>query len=606
MSDVTRLPQPLQAWRPWLDWFAPQLAPQVGELLLRLHPLLGRFRAQQPGAEPEPDGLGDLRRRGPYERLLATEWLLAEELPDEFLRRAAANEHLFLAPRPRTRRAERLIVALFDAGPLQLGAPRLAHLALWILLARRAAEAGGELRWGLLQTPGTLHDATGAIRLQQLLEARTFTIASPSHAQQWKQWIAEQRMAMGECWLVGPELQEAPQRGVASHQVAIRRAPAGELLEVKLAERAAKRSLMLPLPAAAVAVPLLQGRFLQPTPERVNQSSSHRMSLQRPPLIAPGGHLVGVPDLDEPGMLVFRTAQGRGGKPPKKYRWARGADPLACVFHGNQLGALIADATYLYFWQMPKFGARTRPGREVFEAPPGSARHLPAAWVRQGGKEALVLIDRAGRLLRFPSQTAEGPECIDTGVLALAKTPAGSAVYVVSRAGQVWLREVNGLGAASVARHLGAAPKDEARVLMGIGGWHRGAGVCAVRMAREPGEQWTLFISGRGHASSSNEHVSLGSGLSGIAVLLHLPSMRHGIVALADNRSSLYWCTPAGHAPELLYTAPARIAQWSACPLSGVIALLTHDKHLVIYDAAQRQVRLLVHGAPAEAEDVLA
>ena len=605
MSDAT-LPQPLQPWRPWLDWFAPHLAPQVGELLLRLHPLLGRFRGHRPGAEPEPDGLGDLRRRGPYERLLATEWLLADELPDEFLRRAAANEHLFLAPRPRTRRAERLIVALFDAGPLQLGAPRLAHLAMWILLARRAAAAGGELRCGLLQAPGPLHDATSVSRLQQLLEARTFTLASPSHWQQWQQAIADQRMAMGECWLVGPDLLEAPQRGLASHQLAIRRAPAGDLLEVKLAEHAAKRSLALALPAAAVAVPLLQGRFLQPTPERLNQSSTHRLSLQRPPLIAPGGQLVAVPDLDEPGMLVFRTTQAKGSKPPKKYRWARGADPLACAFNGKQLGALIAEATHLYFWQMPKFGARSRPGREVFEAPPGLARHLPAAWGRQGGKEALVLIDRAGRLLRFLAQPAEGPECIDTGVLALAKTHAESVVYVVSRAGQVWLREIVGLGAATVARHLGVAPKDEPRVLLGMGGWRQGAGVCAVRMERAPRELWALFISRRGHTAFAQEQVSLASGLSGLAVLLHLPSMRYGIVALADNRSSLYWCTSAGQAPELLYTAPARIAQWSACPLSGVIALLTHEKHLVVYDAAQRQVRLLVHGASAEADDVAA
>ena len=46
-------------------------------------------------------------------------------------------------------------------------------------------------------------------------------------------------MAMGECWLVGPDLQEAPERGVASHQVAIRRAPTGESLEVTLVEPAA-------------------------------------------------------------------------------------------------------------------------------------------------------------------------------------------------------------------------------------------------------------------------------------------------------------------------------------------------------------------------------
>lgn len=95
----------------------------MGGLLSRVHPLLGPIREQDTAGQPEFEGLGDLRRRGNYEHLLATEWLLADELPDEFLRRAASGEHLFLAPARQAHRANRLTIALFDAGPRQLGAP---------------------------------------------------------------------------------------------------------------------------------------------------------------------------------------------------------------------------------------------------------------------------------------------------------------------------------------------------------------------------------------------------------------------------------------------------------------------------------------------------
>ena len=115
---MNTLPETLRPWREWLSWFDPELAVQLGSLLQRLHPLFGPFRGNSQGGDPELEGLDDLRPRGSYEHLLATEWLLADEMPDEFLRRAASGEHIFLAPRPKARRADRSIVALFDTGPL--------------------------------------------------------------------------------------------------------------------------------------------------------------------------------------------------------------------------------------------------------------------------------------------------------------------------------------------------------------------------------------------------------------------------------------------------------------------------------------------------------
>ena len=163
---ATDLPRALQPWREWLGWFDAELAEQVGEMVRRLSDMLGVAPSVGRGGQPEPDGLGDLRSRGPYERLLATEWLLADELPEEFLRRAATSEHLFLAPRLRAARVERSVVAIFDCGPRALGTARLAHIAAWILLARLAGAHGGTLRWGVLQAPGELRPGDAPTQLE--------------------------------------------------------------------------------------------------------------------------------------------------------------------------------------------------------------------------------------------------------------------------------------------------------------------------------------------------------------------------------------------------------------------------------------------------------
>lgn len=63
---------------------------------------------------------------------------MATEVPDEFLRRAAAGEHGFLALASRRPPETRRCVALLGTGPDALGAPRLAHLALLVVLSARA------------------------------------------------------------------------------------------------------------------------------------------------------------------------------------------------------------------------------------------------------------------------------------------------------------------------------------------------------------------------------------------------------------------------------------------------------------------------------------
>ena len=53
------------------------------------------MRSLAVAGDGEPDGYDGIASRGIYERLVTSEWLLADEEPDEFDRRAAMGEHTF-------------------------------------------------------------------------------------------------------------------------------------------------------------------------------------------------------------------------------------------------------------------------------------------------------------------------------------------------------------------------------------------------------------------------------------------------------------------------------------------------------------------------------
>jgi hypothetical protein len=115
------LPRPLAPWGAYLSIFPRDLALSLGPVLQRLSSALGPLKARRSSGEGEADGFDGLARRGSYDRLLATEWMLADEAPDEFTRRAVMGEHIFLRIHHPAPGGSRVSVALFDAGPAQLG-----------------------------------------------------------------------------------------------------------------------------------------------------------------------------------------------------------------------------------------------------------------------------------------------------------------------------------------------------------------------------------------------------------------------------------------------------------------------------------------------------
>src|SRR5437773_2284421 len=93
---MIELPAPLMPWAPYLTLVPNEQIRAFAPLVQRLDIAIGPLRVQARSGSGQPDGFDGISRRGSYERLLLSEWLLADEMPEEFARRAAMSEHAFL------------------------------------------------------------------------------------------------------------------------------------------------------------------------------------------------------------------------------------------------------------------------------------------------------------------------------------------------------------------------------------------------------------------------------------------------------------------------------------------------------------------------------
>ena len=258
---MSGLPPALAPWAAQLSGIAPDLAVSLGAWARRIAAAIGALGSARSGPG-EPDGLSGIARRGPYERLLVSEWLLAEALPHEFVRRAAMGEQLFLERGVRATHASRRSVALLDTGPDQLGTPRIAQLALLVVLAARADSAGVAFAWGIAQDPaGGLVDGFGEAQARRFLAARS---PRPPEAEALRAWsdALPPPQARDDRWLLGgPGLLALAPPGAAC--VSIRDVPDPVVREVRLELRrgGARAELTLPLPARADCTRLLRDPF---------------------------------------------------------------------------------------------------------------------------------------------------------------------------------------------------------------------------------------------------------------------------------------------------------------------------------------------------------
>lgn len=274
------LPAALAAWADELAALptdlALALAPWVGRLALVVGPMAER-RSLQAG---EPDGFTGLARRGPYERLVASEWALAEHFPDEFVRRAAAGEHLFHELARRSHHGAQRAVAIVSAGPGQLGAPRLAQLALLVVLARRARVAGADFAWGVLEDPArTLTVGVDVDGVTRLLAART-TRSDDGDQAAWAATLAAERGS--EAWWIGgaAELAAARAAGARTIEIADVLEPDVRALDVVVAHRGPARRLRLALPDDDACARLLRAPVPGVAGRRTAQTAGRATAIQ--------------------------------------------------------------------------------------------------------------------------------------------------------------------------------------------------------------------------------------------------------------------------------------------------------------------------------------
>jgi hypothetical protein len=197
------LPPSLAQWAGYLRIFPEEVSVALGPIIQRVSMLIGSPQAQINDKQGEPDGFDGLNRRGTYERLLLSEWMLADELEDEFMRRAVMGEHLFLNPARSSRAGTKASLALFDTGPSQIGSPRIAHIAALIVLANRADSAGSTFSWGVLQQPemATYRDVN-ASNVMSLLTARSHREVSDTEIEGWEEHLATWN-ELDDVWLIG-------------------------------------------------------------------------------------------------------------------------------------------------------------------------------------------------------------------------------------------------------------------------------------------------------------------------------------------------------------------------------------------------------------------
>lgn len=333
------LPRPLSAWGPLLDLFPEPLGAALVRVMAPLHAAIGPLKRGGARGQGDFDGYDGLTRRGPYERLLSTEWLLAEEMPDEFLRRAAMHEHAFLQPAHRVPRAARVCAALFDAGPDQLGTARIAHLAALIVLARRAADAGCHFEWGVLQRDAIPVTTVDSAALGTLLQARTFTPATDADIRRWRDVWRD----ADEIWIVGAAVQASnaihiqetvDDRGDRALRVDIRRAGHPP------------RDVLLPLPDSEDCVRLLRDPFRPPRalPVRVGRADD----IPRSPLVIVdrGNRVCGRGQDND--VLLFPIPGAPGS--PQRAGWRISAlhRPLAVGGHRRTYTVVSSDGAALY------------------------------------------------------------------------------------------------------------------------------------------------------------------------------------------------------------------------------------------------------------------
>jgi hypothetical protein len=432
VDGMISLPSSLSPWSRQLNGFPVDVALTIGPIVQRLASAIAPLHSEKASGVTDPDGFDGLVNRGSYERLIPSDWLLSDEIPEEFDRRAAMREHLFLKIAHRDPAHGQGSVVLFDAGPEQIGSPRLAHLAVLIVLLRRAERARASFSWGIVQdeemieSQGVNHAEVG-----RLIKARSYRSSSEAQVQAWLHRALVSHMPE-EIWLVGgPQVHRmsGPQM-VSRVTIADVLDPAVRRLSVEIHRAKAKpQGILLDLPENYLCAKLLRD------PYELATADPQRFSTPTPLSGLVFGNRRVVATTDGNVLVSFPMPNAPTEKPGNSKRYALGkmGSIVAAGPVGRSIAAISAEEISL---RLTYIGKPYHPpnGRYFLQDSPRAPRFNPlssekenvngllhrCAHIEMGDKSSILVLDAARGLFRLSQVSGDCVVALEeTGVLAL-------------------------------------------------------------------------------------------------------------------------------------------------------------------------------------------
>lgn len=403
-----KLPHKLAAWESQLRIFPEEMALALGPLVQKVAALLGPFAHHHIEGHVVPDGFAGLDNRGTYDHLIASDWLLADELPEEFMRRSVMGEHLFWKAAYREPTQARSSLVLFDAGPEQLGSPRLLHLAALAVFEVRAQRAKATFNWGVLQSSEqNLLPGMNVAEIEMLLQARGSVSADAEHFAGWVRRASEAGHK-GEIWVVGSERLRQFMPNTFSRLLITDLLSPGERKLRADCQPAGKhsRQIELELPDPAACAQLLRDPFSAAVaPRRMLETSSAVQNLIFNP---PGNKLwARMAQGDVIVLPVPNSPRAKAGKP--KHHETLSRFPQVAVGRVGRTTVLVSMNPVSRALNLKRLGKPLSHGLIEGEYEVVGLRTMPlfqcgsfslCAW-HGGEKPGLYLLDEAGSLLRM-------------------------------------------------------------------------------------------------------------------------------------------------------------------------------------------------------------
>ncbi|WP_223641421.1 LpqB family beta-propeller domain-containing protein [Corallococcus sp. EGB] len=595
---MNALPPALRPWAAQLSLFPEDLARHLGPHVARLSAAVGTLRPRGEAEGGEPQGYDGLACRGTFERLLVSEWLWALEAPEELVRRAAFGELSFLKPAFRQPQGARRTVVLLDVGPDQLGLPRIAHLALLVVLARRAEAVGAAFTWGALQTEPAraTHEGLSGTSLLAWLDARSPVPASPAHLAAWREALSLSR-APEDVWLVGSSRlgRLEGSEGMSRVEVSEPMEPGAHRLSVDVRPAArVPHSVVLELPPRDDCVRLLRNPFASSPkasgwlPRKAGQRMA-KFSFSgdgRRVLLFSGDGAV-------EAMAVPHSPRATVPK-PRRVQVPPGQRVVAAGWRSS--GGLLVLArdrdTYVMHGHVRTPNGYRKARYHVagdFNRPDTASDALPLSlmsWVDPGGREHLWVKNEKEALFSLAPLSLERSSEIkveEEGVSAMAEVaarpvcvvrPRGVAAgpaFVISRL-RVLCEEPERtvpLNARGGDAYFGYSPS----------GAHPDAGLLAVR---DKGLEWRLFL------DTGVSVVAVPEGHRVVGVVQPPAPSLPGLIALDPDHRTFHLFSR--QPPRTLAMASGPVVQAAASHGQAVLGWLTQAGEFVLWDLMEQAV----------------